>query len=202
MKKIILALILVLTLFNFAFAYEIPKNEEYYKSQIQNLRLTYNIAGLFNAIAHHDAEVVELFMKAGFNPNSTFMGTPASVYSLSFDKPETLRVLLKYGAKPETKIPPFWVSVKSQNLMSYAIKRKSSEAVKALIENKVDVNKKFNGNMPLNYALETKQIKIVELLLKAGAMPDEKTMKLAKKSKDEYVKDLFADYLKSNEKEN
>ena len=38
-----------------------------------------------------------------------------------------------------------------------------------------------------------KQTKIVELLLNAGAKPDAKTWKMVDKSKDEYLKDLFAD---------
>lgn len=34
----------------------------------------------------------------------------------------------------------------------------------------------------------------------AGAKPDEKTFKLVKKSKDEYIKVLFANYKEVNEK--
>ena len=72
--------------------------------------------------------------------------------------------------------------------------------VKSLIESNVDVNKKFNGKYPINRALAKQQPVIVEMLLKAGAKPDEKTFKLVKKSKDEYIKDLFANYKEVNEK--
>lgn len=44
--------------------------------------------------------------------------------------------------------------------------------------------------MPLNDAISRKQTRIAEMLLEAGAKPDSKTVKLAGKSKDEYLKDL------------
>ena len=46
--------------------------------------------------------------------------------------------------------------------------------------------------MPLNKAISSKQTKIVETLLKAGAIPNNKTWKMVDKSKDEYLKELFA----------
>lgn len=68
--------------------------------------------------------------------------------------------------------------------------------VKSLIQYKVDVNKTYKGQNPLNMAVSKKQTKIAELLLKAGAKPNEKTLKMVKKSKDEYLKDLFTSYIK------
>lgn len=193
LKKISIIFIIVL-LSTVGFAYEISKDSEYYKSQIQNQRFLYNEAGLFNAITENNSIVVEYFMKAGFNPNSTFAGTPVVIHALYVNDNESFNILLKYGANTETKVPAFWVSIKPQNLLSFAIKRQSSDAVKTLIVNNVNVNKKFNGRTPLNYAIQTKQSKIVELLLNAGATPDYKTYKLIKKTKDEYIKDLFIDY--------
>ena len=48
LKKIFL-LSAILLIANNVFAYEVPKNEEYYKAQIQNQRLLYNATGLINA---------------------------------------------------------------------------------------------------------------------------------------------------------
>lgn len=190
MKKILLiAFALLLT--NTVFAYEVPKNEEYYKSQIQNQRFLYNESGMFNAVTKKNSDVVEMFLKAGFNPNATFTGTPVVMHALFIRDIKSFDILLQYGANPETSVPALWVATKPQNLLSFAIKRKSSEAVKSLIKHKVDVNKSFNGKTPLNYAISTKQPIIVEMLLKAGAKPDEKSLKMVNKSKDEYLKDLF-----------
>lgn len=139
-------------------------------------------------------------MQAGFSPNGSYAGTPLTMFALYQKQINSFKVLLKYGANPETTIPPLFVSIKSQNLLSYAIKKKSSEAVKCLIENNADVNKVYNNRTPLNYALQTRQPVVVEMLLQAGAIPDEKTYKLVNKSKDAYIKDLFAEYKGKDEK--
>ena len=199
LKKIFL-LSAILLVANNVFAYEVPKNEEYYKAQIQNQRLLYNATGLINAIQKGNAEAVDLFMKAGFDPNTSYAGTPALIFAIYQKQPKCVDVLLKAGADPETTVPPMFVSARSMNSLNYAINKKSSDMVKSLIENNVDVNKKFNGKYPINRALAKKQPVIVEMLLKAGAKPDEKTFKLVKKSKDEYIKDLFANYKEVNEK--
>lgn len=199
MKKLILILF-ALMLTSFALAYDVPKNEEYYKTQIQNQRFLYSMTGLCNAIQKGNSEVVELFMQAGFSPNGSYAGTPLAMFALYQKQINSFKVLLKYGADPETTIPPLFVSIKSQNLLSYAIKKKSSEAVKCLIENNADVNKVYNNRTPLNYALQTRQPVVVEMLLQAGAIPDEKTYKLVNKSKDAYIKDLFAEYKNKDEK--
>ena len=155
----------VLFLINNAFAYDVPKNEQYYKSQIQNQRFLYSTVGIMNAIQKGNLEA-----------------------------------LLNAGGNPETSIPPMFVTAKSINALNYAIKKKSSTMVKSLIDHKVDVNKEFAGQLPINRALKNKQSKIVELLLNAKAVPNEKTLKLAKKSKDEYTKDLFVKYWEADEK--
>ena len=191
MKKLIIAIfLLILCCQQYSFADEV-KNEMYYKRQIQNQRYLYNNTGFFNAITKKDSKTVELFLKAGFNPNTTCGGTPIIMHALFVNDMKSFELLLKAGADPETSVPALWVSAKPQNLLSFAIKRKSSEAVKILIENKVDVNKVFNGRTPLNYTISSKQTKITEMLLRAGAKPDEKTMELVNKSKDEYLKSLF-----------
>lgn len=191
MKKLFITLALLL-LAGSVFAFDVEKNDEYYRNQIGSYRIPYSNLGLMKAVQDKKTAAVELFMEAGFDPNHEFMGVPMSMLALHRKDTDTFDVLLKHGANPEATAPACGVSTKPQNLLSFAIKRKSSNAVKTLIESKVDVNKVFNGKKPLNYAIQTKQTKIAELLLNAGAKPDEKTWKLVDKSKDEYLKDLFA----------
>ena len=185
MKKFILLLSIIL-LANNAFAYDVPKNEEYYKSQIQNQRFLYNATGLIGALQKNNSEVVDYFMKAGFDPNTTYIGLPITFYAIKVGDMKSLESMLKHGANPNA-------TASGTNLLLWAIRYKSSESVKLLADNGADVNKEYMGNLPLNKAISSKQIKIVETLLQAGATPNEKTWKMVDKSKDEYLKDLFAD---------
>lgn len=195
MKKTLLFLLMIFTLTNVVFATEV-KDEMYYKRQIQNQRYPYSNAGIITAIQRGKADIVELYMLAGFDPNASYSGTPLIFFTEYAKQPSCLDVLLKAGANPETTIPPMFVSAHSETVLTYAIKRKNSEMVKSLIQYKVDVNKIYKGQNPLRLAVAKKQTKIVEQLLKAGAKPDEKTIQLVQKSKDEYLKDLFSSYIK------
>ena len=184
MKKLILLLIFVLSV-NTVFAFDVQKNEEYYKSQIQNQRILYNTTGLVGAIQKDNPQVVDYFMKAGFNPNATYMGIPVTFFAVKVGDMKSLESLLKHGANPNATSP-------DTNLLLWAIHYKSSESVNLLIKYGVDVNSGFRYTLPLNKAISSKQTKIVETLLKAGAIPNNKTWKMVDKSKDEYLKELFA----------
>ena len=98
-RKLLILFILLLT--NLAFAYDVPKNEAYYKAQIQNQRFLYSKSGMFNAIQKGNTEVLELFLNAGFCPDSTFMGYSALKFALYKKQSEAFDILLKHGAKPE-----------------------------------------------------------------------------------------------------
>lgn len=195
MKKTLLFLLMIFTLTNVVFATEV-KDEMYYKRQIQNQRYPYSNAGIVTAIQRGKADIVELYMLAGFDPNASYSGTPLIFFTEYAKQPNCLDILLKAGANPEATIAPMFVSAHSETVLTYAIKRKNSEMVKILIQYKVDVNKTYKGQNPLRLAVAKKQTKIVEQLLKAGAKPDEKTIQLVQKSKDEYLKDLFSSYIK------
>lgn len=194
MKKLFLFLTIAFSLTNIVFATEV-KDEMYYKRQIQNQRYLYSNSGIITAIQRGKNDIVELYMKAGFDPNASCGGTPLIFFSIYSKQPECLNVLLKAGANPELTIPPLFVTSHSETVLTYAIKRKDSEMVKNLIQYKVDVNRSYKGQNPLRLAVAKKQTKIAELLLKSGAKPDEKTIKMVKKSKDEYLKDMFSSFL-------
>lgn len=191
MKKILLSIFIILLFYqNIALADE-AKDEMYYKRQIQNQRFLYSNAGLVNAMRKKNYTVVDAFMKAGFNPNDSYGGTPFLIYSIYFNSPEETKILLEAGANPEVTIPPMFVTPKSTNALLYAITKKNSLIVKYLIDSNVDVNKTYNGKNPLNFAIKKKQTKIAEMLLKAGAKSNDETERLIKRTKDEYLKSLF-----------
>ena len=191
MKKSLSLIVIFLLCFQQMAVAEETQDEMYYKRQIQNQRILYSNMGLVNAMQKKNIPVVEAFMKAGFNPNDIYCGTPFLFYAISFESPEAVNILLDAGADPEVTVPALLVSAKSTNALLYAISKKNSLIVKNLIEHNVDVNKTYNGKYPLNFAIKKKQTKIVEMLLNAGALPNNDTKKLINKSKDEYLKSLF-----------
>ena len=191
MKKILFVILLLLFNLNFCCAENVDGD---YRKSILNKGYPYNVSGFFYAIQKNDKEIVEMFLLAGMNPDITLNGSPAPMHALFVGKIEMLEILLKHGADPETRVPALWVAIKPQNLLSFAIKRKNEEAVKSLIYYNVDVNKCFCGKSPLNYALKTGQLSIVEILLKAGAKPDDKTFKMIEKSKSEKIKKMFEEF--------
>ena len=185
MKKIFLLTCFVILCFqNLSLASE-SHDEMYYKRQIQNQRYLYSNRGFAGAISKGNIVVVESFIKAGFDVNATQGGLPFTMYAIVGKQPEALELLLKAGANPDAEYMGY-------SLMNYVlVSNKNSELIKVLIANNADVNKASKKQIPLTYAVKAKQVKIVEMLLKAGAKPDETTMKLVNKSKDEYLKSLF-----------
>lgn len=167
MKKYIILFLSVFFLFNTTIANEI---DGIYRQTIMNRGYLYDESGFFETIRKNDLDTMNIFFQAGMNPDITFAGTPAPMQALFLNKNKALDLLLTKGANVETQVPPLWVSMKSQNLLSYAIKRKNIEAVEILIKHGVDVNKPFNKKTPLERAKKSKQDKIVDLLIKNGAV--------------------------------
>ena len=70
-----------------------------------------------------------------------------------------------------------------------AIRNKDVKIVGTLIAYGADVNKEAGYTKPLVYAIKKKQPKIVEVLVNAGAKPDNEVLINALKSDDSYIKD-------------
>lgn len=63
---------------------------------------------------------------------------------------------------------------KSKEAIIYAIKAENFRSLKWLIENKADLNKMIEDGYPIHYACETRNLKIVKLLLNTGASLESK----------------------------
>jgi ankyrin repeat protein len=166
MKRLTILLTLFLFVININYANNI---DGFYRQTILNRGYRYSETGFFKAIRKNDIKTINLFFQAGMNPNIWCTGRPATMHALFYKKNEVLDLLLKNGADIETEVPPMRVSRNSQNLLSFAIKRKNKKAVEILIKHGVDVNKTFNKKTPLEYAKIYKQSDIAELLIKHGA---------------------------------
>ena len=189
MRKFLLSFLLLAMLQLNVFADTQVKDYQYYQNQILGQRLPYSVAGLGNSITTGRSDVVTMFMKAGMSPNETFMGMPMTLYAINNKQPEILDILLINHADAEA-------TAVGLPILFYAIKHKSSDCVAVLIKNNVDINRSFKGLTPLNFAIVNKQSKIVEQLLTAGARPNEQSVKLISKTKDEYMKETVLNYVK------
>lgn len=167
MKKLLIFIFIFLFPFcSISYANDI---DGYYRQEILNNNLPFNTTGFFEAIRRGNITVVDLFLKAGMNPNATLAGSPAPMQALYLNQVEILDLLLSSGADVETEVPALFVATKKQNLLSYAIKKKNENAVKVLIKYGVDVNKIFDNQLPLTRAKKSRQENIVKLLIQAGA---------------------------------
>ena len=189
MKKIILVLFLFFVIPSISFALDFDK--DYYISQITDKKYPYNHTGFFAAIQKQDIKTVELFLKSGFDPNATYMGVNAVIYSMIDEQEDILKLVLKYGANPNKTVPPLMVTFKRTNPLFYSITKNNPDMTKILIDCGADVNKPLGSKTPLYYALIKKHPEQIELLLSNGAITDEKTAKKLKKLKDEKIKALF-----------
>ena len=184
MKKFIISLLISILFFqNFSLANEI-KTELYYKRQIENQRYRYNLSGFYKSVKKKNYIVIEAFLDAGFNPDSKHYGTPLIFYTIKEHDKKALDIFLTHSADLN-------IASKNKNLLMCCIDSSNSAAVQILINHNIDVNQKFKAMTPLNYAIKKDQSKITEMLLMAGAKPDEQTYELVNKSKDEYLKSLF-----------
>lgn len=181
-NQILILLIATLIVSQAAFAIE-NYDKEYYKNQINSHNLPYNNIGFVNCIYEGKTQLVEAYIKSGMDPNGKFFGFPLTFYALEKNQTEVLKIMLKSGASPNT-------TCMSESLLHRAINKKLSDIAKLLIENGADINGNEKKISPLSYAIKKKQTKIVEYLLNAGAKIDESAIKYAKKSKDEYIKNL------------
>lgn len=191
MKKILISLVVILLISNTVFAEEI-KDEMYYKQQLQSQKMPLSNSGFFSTVKSGNNYLVEIYLKAGFDPNTKVLGVPMTIYAIANKNPRVLEQLLKAKANPN-------IDYCGYTLLGYALsKPKNVEMVDIIINNGADVNRIFFKETPLNYAIKRKQIKNVEALLKAGAKTNDMTDKLVAKSKDAYLKELIYNFKTKN----
>jgi len=142
---------------------------------------SYTPTGFFQAIGNGNLDCVNLFLKAGFDPNTTNMTMPAIYFAVIEKQPKIVDRLLNAGVDPNTNF-------KGRTILYQAIATKNVETVKALIKHGVNVNEQSWGETPINYAVKKKNEDIVTLLLNSGAKIDNETLKYALKSKNSEIK--------------
>lgn len=190
MRKILLVLCLIATSLG---VYALQTREDY-KQELNDLGFMYGCTpvnwsvaepyrGGFNVAAMKGrVDVMELEVKAGLDITSCGKNLP--VVLMQKKQPEALDFLFKNGYSANGTLQGYSYLILAEHY-------KDVDLVKAVIDNGADVNLVSKGYLPLNYAIKKGNAEIVEMLLKAGAKPDEKTKKMVEKSKNEDIKNLF-----------
>ncbi|MBR1775495.1 ankyrin repeat domain-containing protein [bacterium] len=157
--------------------------KEMYIRQIFADNYNYSPSGFFEAIKDGSISTVDLFLKSGMDPNTTYMKLPAIYYAIKSKNPVIVDMLLKAGVNPNQKYM-------SQTPLFMAIGTKNVDTVNTLIKHGANVNEDSFGLYPLSYAIVKKDSDVIERLLDSGAMVTEDSLRRALKLKDENVKNL------------
>lgn len=181
MKKIFVVLCMLLAVQTACYADMETDMHQAYIAKIQAQDIKYNTYNFFKAISSGNVQLVDLFLKAGMSPDSTFLKTPAIYVAISSNQNEIVNMLLENNVDPNKEIAGL-------SPLIMAIRNKDAQIVQTLILHGADVNKEVGYTKPLALAIQKEQPKIVELLINAGAKPDNEILIKALKSDDNYIK--------------
>lgn len=182
MKKLLTILFMFIAVQTAVYADAETDMHQVYIAKIQAQDIKYNTFNFFNAINSGNTQLVDLFLKAGMSPDSTFMKTPAIYMAIASNQNEVVKLLLENKVDPNKELAGITPLI-------MAIREKDAKIVETLIAYGADVNQEAGYTKPLAYAIKKKQPKIVELLINAGARPDNEVLIKALKSDDNYIKD-------------
>ena len=182
MKKLLTILFMLIAVQTAVYADAETDMHQVYIAKIQAQDIKYNTFNFFNAINSGNTQLVDLFLKAGMSPDSTFMKTPAIYMAIASNQNEVVKLLLDNKVDPNKELAGITPLI-------MAIREKDAKIVETLIAYGADVNQEAGYTKPLAYAIKKKQPKIVELLINAGARPDNEVLIKALKSDDNYIKD-------------
>lgn len=190
MKRLLILLVILLSC-NAVFADVQDVDNEYYINLIKAQSFPYNANGFFASAAKGDIVLVDSFIKSGMDINKTFLGTTPLSIAVFKNENEVVELLCENGADTNLANP-------DGTPLFFAVYRKNLNNVTTLLEHGADVNLLSKNKKVIDIAVKSKQTEIIELLLNSSAKVDEKTLKYAKKTKDEYIINLIQSALSSN----
>lgn len=184
MKKLLAALFILTALSSTAIAAQPLNPQEQCIKQILEQDVNYNTRSFFNAIQDGNIKLVDLFLKSGMSPNSTYLKVPALYMAIYSHQNEVVDLLLKNGVRPNGEFTT------GETPLIVAIKKKDPAIVSTLIKYGADVNMPAGKLYPLNYAIKKNNKPIVTKLINAGAKTNEDAVLRALKCKDDNIKSL------------
>jgi len=110
--------------------------DQYKETLLNDHYLEYTEENFFTAVLLNNYEVVELFLKAGMDPDSTDIINQRIMYSaIGRDCVETIGLLFEYGAEPN------YINEYEVNYLYFAgVNGQSCETITALVDGGVDLN--------------------------------------------------------------
>ena len=143
---------------------------------------------VMNYIKNNDFEKVDLVLKAGFDPNTSYNANYPIYYAVRYKRPEILKLLLDSGADIKMEVSgPLRDSIINNNY----------ECAKLLIEYGADVNY-YHGVLDeyvLYTALKKKEYGLARMMIEKGAKIDIKSYKEIKKKNLERKMGINIDWL-------
>lgn len=195
MKKLFMVLLLITAFQGITFAQDesvqLSEKEQCIKQILEN-DYKFNSFGFFSAITDGNSKYVDLFLKAGMDPNTTYLKVPALYTAIASRQPKIVELLLNAGVDPNQKFGGL-------TPMMYAIRYRDQAIVSLLISHGANVNMSANSVYPISYAIQKKDTYIVKTLVEAGAEITDDNMIDAIKSKNSEIKSLVLKNYKTEE---
>jgi len=169
MKKFSILFLSVITIQCATFADINQNSSDFYKQQLQNVNMKFNVHYFKKAVKKGDKKTVELFFEAGMKPDVMYLCRHVLVIPIDRKQNDIFNLFM------DAKLDPNFESL-GVTILSYAVVRKNEYAVKKLIDAGADVDKKCRGFTPLMIALKVNQPKIANILIDAGANINARTL--------------------------
>lgn len=160
MKRIILSLLVFICFSGQAFA-EV-NTTEFYKKQLLDSNIEFNVHNFKKAINKNDKKTVELFLKAGMSPEVSFLGRHVIRRPIDRKQNEIFDLFIENKVNPN-------IDLGGASVLLYATSKKNTYAVKKLLDAGANPNKTNLGVSPLLVSIQKKQPQIVRLLVDSGA---------------------------------
>ena len=126
MKKLLALLCMVFAIQTAWFADLKTDMHQAYIAKIQAQDITYNTYNFFSAISNGNVQLVDLILKAGMSPDSTFLKTPAIYVAISSNQNEVVKLLLENKVDPNKELAGL-------SPLIMAIRNKDAQIVQTLI---------------------------------------------------------------------
>ena len=154
-------------------------NSKYYK----------NKPIIYLAVERGHAEMFQMLLKSGADPNSSFKDKPVIYLAVEKGRNDMLRMLLESGADPNS-------SSNDKPVLIEAILMKNEEAAIQLLREGADQDSKYNSKPFIFFAIENGNKKIFDALIAKGVNVNVKhnnytpLMEAIKRKKDKFVVSL------------
>ncbi len=126
--------------------------------------IAFTVGEFIDCVERNDFENVQIFLRAGMDPNTPKNGVPMLIEISMRGYTDTVKALLEGGAATNVRNDRGWTPLHMAVFFSHI------DVTQVLLERRADVSARTEfGMTPLHYATQERNVEMVELLLKHGA---------------------------------